>query len=115
LISEPLTRLLFERGAFTATDTLVTSRVQTLFFLQIPFHVAGMVLVRLLSALGRNFLLMLFGVIMVGTNTVADIILMQFLGVAGIALSTSLVFVVSFLLLYFGAKRAVPTIKVRSA
>jgi len=94
--SEPLVSLLFQRGAFTTEDTHLVSQVQALFLLQVPFVSAGMLLVRLTSSLHANHWLIWSAVIGVTVNVVLNYVLMQWLGVAGIALSTSAVFVVMF-------------------
>jgi putative peptidoglycan lipid II flippase len=99
VVSRPLAGLLFERGAFTADDAQLVSQLQMLLLLQVPFHLAGMVLVRVFSVVSRNQLLMVFGAVMLVTNAAANYVLMLFLGLPGIALSTSLVFAVSFGLL----------------
>jgi putative peptidoglycan lipid II flippase len=103
--STPLVRLLFERGSFTRGDTAVVSRIQVCFLLQLPFNVAGMVAVRLLSALGKNQVLMVLGIVSVVVNVVGNLLFMRPLGVAGIALSTSVLFAVSCLLLVLSASR----------
>jgi putative peptidoglycan lipid II flippase len=70
--SEPIIRLCFQRGAFTAHDAELVSHVQMLFALQIPFYAISIVAVRLLNYL-----------------------LIQWYGVAGLALSVSLMYLVS--------------------
>jgi putative peptidoglycan lipid II flippase len=96
LLSQPLVRILFERGAFTAADTDVVSRVQTFLALQIPFYALGVMGVRLISALQKNYLLMVVAALNTLLNLILNYILMKFMGVAGIALSTSMVYVASF-------------------
>jgi putative peptidoglycan lipid II flippase len=103
--SEQLIKLLFQRGAFTEQDTLVVQQIQNLFVLQVPFSVAGMVVVRFLSSMGRNYTLMTFSLGMLALNAVADVILAQAIGLVGIALSTSLVYALSFGLLLFESNR----------
>jgi putative peptidoglycan lipid II flippase len=88
--SPALVRLLFQRGAFTVQDTIVVSRVQAMYALQIPFYAAGLLYVRLLTAMKRNDLVMISAGINLGLDVVLNLICMKWLGVAGIALSTSL-------------------------
>lgn len=96
LLSRPLVRLLFQRGAFTPADTELVSWVQTSYAIQIPFYCCSQIFVRFLSAIQRNDLLLYVS----GFNLVLDIILnvalMRVWGVAGIALSTSLVYTIGF-------------------
>lgn len=104
-LSPSLTRLLFERGAFTAQDTLVVSQVQTMYALQIPFYAAGLLYVRMLTALKRNDLVMISAGISLALDIVLNLICMKYLGVAGIALSTSLFYIASLLFAFFMARR----------
>ena len=93
--SEPLVRVLFQRGAFTEADTVLVAWVQGLFLLQIPVYVLGMLLVRLISALQANRILMWGAGINLLFNIVCNYFLMKWLGVGGLALSTSLMYLVS--------------------
>ncbi len=93
--SRPLVRLLYQRGAFTEVDTVVVSGVQIFFALLIPFYTWAVLFVRLLSSLNRNDLLAYGAVINVCLNVLFNFILMRRFGVAGIALSTSLVYLTS--------------------
>ena len=81
--------------------------VQALFALQIPFYVLGIIGVRLLSATGGNRLLMWISIGNFVTNIVGNYVFMQFWGVAGIAFSTSLVYVVSSGVIYSGVRRRI--------
>ncbi len=98
-LSEPLVRVLFERGAFSAADTLAVAGVQSIYALQAPFFLLNIVLVRLISALQQNLLLVFAGLICVPLNAALNYALMRPLGVAGIALSTVLVQAVTLALL----------------
>ena len=98
--SEDLVRLLFERGAFTQLDTQLVARIQAFFLLQMPFYIAGIFLVRLISALKANYVLMWGTFISVIINVAMNYFGMIYLGVAGIALSTSIVYMVAFIYLF---------------
>jgi putative peptidoglycan lipid II flippase len=98
-ISTPLTRVLFQRGSFTGADTALVSKVQAFYAIQIPFYVCGMLFVRFLSAARRNELLMYGSAVSLLLDIGLNFELMKKLGVAGIALSTSLVYVVAFFFL----------------
>ena len=99
VFSRPLVKLLFQRGAFTSVDTDVVSRVQVFYCLQIPFYVLAMLFVRFISAARRNDFLMYAAGMNLVVNIVMNLILMKIWGVAGIALSTSIVSIVSLLFL----------------
>jgi putative peptidoglycan lipid II flippase len=95
--SAPLVHLLFERGAFTSMDTWRVSQVQALFLLQLPFYFLGILIVRLISSLNMNRILMQAAVINISCKIVFNYLLMQRLDAAGIALSTTLVYMVSLI------------------
>src|SRR5258708_3684296 len=97
--SMPLVRLVFQRGAFTSVDTDLVSWVQICYSIQIPFYICGMLFVRFLSSIRRNDVLMYGAGISLILDIWLNLILMRKLGIAGIALSTSLVYVVAFLFL----------------
>lgn len=95
--SAPLVRLIFERGAFTSMDTWRVSQVQALFLLQLPFYFLGILMVRLISSLNMNHILMQAAIINLLLKIVLNYFLMRRLGAAGIALSTTLVYIVSLI------------------
>ncbi len=91
-----IVRVLLQRGAFTAADATIVAHVQAMYALQMPFFAVNILIVRVLTAMKRNDIIMYSA----GLNLVLDVILnlicMRFFGVAGIALSTSLFYVASF-------------------
>jgi len=103
--AEPLVKIIYQRGAFTTEDTHAVARVLALFALQLPFYTAGILLVRLISAMLANHILMIGNVISVVLSITLNYLFMKKLGVAGIALSTSCVYLASFLFLHFSWKQ----------
>lgn len=95
VFSKPLVRVLFQRGAFTSMDTEVVGQVQRFYCLQIPFYVLSMLFVRFVSSVRRNDLLMYAAAINLTIDIVMNLILMRVWGIAGVALSTSSVALVS--------------------
>ncbi|MBW2082869.1 MAG: polysaccharide biosynthesis C-terminal domain-containing protein [Deltaproteobacteria bacterium] len=102
IYSEELVRVIFQRGAFTASDTRIVSRVQSFYLLQIPFYITGMLGVRMLSALKKNHILMIISGINLIANILGNYILMKYMGVPGIGLSTSIVYFMSTGLVFWG-------------
>jgi len=101
-LSEPLTQIIFQRGAFTGEDTNLVASVQAFFCFQIPFYIAGIMLARLVSSLRANHILMWAASINITANVGFNILFIHLIGLKGIALSTSLVYMISFFfLLYF--------------
>ncbi|MBI1744043.1 polysaccharide biosynthesis C-terminal domain-containing protein [Candidatus Acetothermia bacterium] len=103
--SEPLIRLLFERGEFRVSDSTLVGHIQTLYLLQVPFFTLAILRVRLISSLRANRVLMWGAAISFFLNILLDLIFMRWWGVAGIALSTSTVYFVSFCYLLFMSLR----------
>ena len=94
-LSVPIVRVLFQRGQFTEADTAQVAHVQAMLLLQIPFYTLGVLFVRLISSLQANQILMWGTAISFVVNITMNYVLMQVFGVAGIALSTTLVYIVS--------------------
>jgi putative peptidoglycan lipid II flippase len=95
-LSVPIVRILFERGAFTPTDTVEVAKIQALYALQVPFRMASLVLVRFIIASAENRALMVFSIVNAIVNVFGNWALSSWLGAPGIALSTSVVYAVSF-------------------
>jgi putative peptidoglycan lipid II flippase len=110
--SRPLVSVLYRRGAFTAADAELVARLQSLLAIQIPFLMMCALLVRFVSAIRRNDLLMYGSGINLMANVILNFMLMRIWGLMGIALSTSLMQVLSFVffatctLLLLGRTRA---------
>ena len=99
VLSQPLVRLVFERGAFTPETTQAVSHVQIYYTLQIPFYILSMLGARLLSALDGNSIMLRIGALNLALNIAGNYLFMQWFGVAGIAISTSLMYLISCLVM----------------
>lgn len=99
VFSEPIVRIMLQRGSFTAADTLVVAQIQSCFAIQVPFYIGCMLVVRLISAMRKNYILMIGSAFNLTINIGLNYVFMKWLGVAGIALSTSFVYVFSFFFL----------------
>ncbi len=98
--STPIVAFLFERGAFETVNTQVVGRVQSYYVLQIPFYFLGILGVKLISAFKKNhFLLVISGINLI-LNVVGNLVFMRYLGVAGISLSTSVVYAIAMAMIY---------------
>lgn len=98
--SEVIVRLLFERGAFLASDTTLVASVQTMYALQVPFYILSILGVRLISSQNQNHVLAVLAAINLVLNVVGNYVLSYYLGVAGIALSTSVMYAVCSVLVF---------------
>jgi putative peptidoglycan lipid II flippase len=106
-LSIPITRLIYERGEFTASNTQMVAL--TLFYFSI-----GLIPYSMLTLLNRVFYAMkdtrtplVVAAISIFFNFVFDFILIRYLSYAGLALSTSLVGIANFLALVFLLRRKI--------
>lgn len=113
--SAPIVSLVFERGAFTAEDTALVSRVQALYALQLPFFGVGILYSRLISSLGANRLLLVQAGICLAVDAALAFGLSRLLGVAGIALGTSVMYAVALGLLALMGRRALAAVSLGKA
>ena len=105
LQSDRIVVLLFERGAFTPEHSATVGSVQALYLLQIPFYLTGILGVRMLTAVGRGRVVMSIAAVNVLAKVVGNLVFMRWLGVAGIALSTSFVYALSCVLIFAALNR----------
>ena len=105
LTSKLIIKILFERGTFDAEDTQIVSQIQIYYALQIPFYVSAIFVVRLINSLGVNHFLAWGSSINLLVNIGANYVFVQWIGIGGIALSTSCVYLISFVFLYVLTKK----------
>lgn len=110
LFSEQIVQVLLQRGSFTADDARVVAQIQSCFAIQIPFYIGCVLIVRLISAMRQNQILAIGSAFNLTINIGLNYLFMRWLGVAGIALSTSFVYVFSFSFLLFFVVRNLKSI-----
>jgi putative peptidoglycan lipid II flippase len=110
IFSEPIVRLMLQRGSFTAEDALVVAHIQSCFAVQVPFYIGCMLVVRLISAMRKNHILIVGSACNLAINIALNFVFMRWLGIAGIALSTSFVYIFSFVFLLSFVLRNLKTI-----
>lgn len=105
--SEPIVSLLFERGAFSSSDTGLVAKIQAMCLLQVPSYIVCMLMVRVISALKANYVLMWGAVINLAMNVILTYVLMRSIGVIGIALASSVMYLISLSFLSFMSFRLI--------
>jgi putative peptidoglycan lipid II flippase len=100
LASADLIRILFQRGSFTAEDTVAAAWVQTMFAVHLPFYVLTNLALRAIAALERNAVAMWIALLFFAVNAIADWLLMRSIGAAGIALATAVAYALAALAAY---------------
>jgi putative peptidoglycan lipid II flippase len=93
--SEPVVALLFQRGAFTEADTKVVGEVQAMYLLQVPVYLVSMLFVRFVTAIRSTHVMVWGNVINLAVCVALTYVLMKILGVVGIALASSVMYLVS--------------------
>ncbi|TYB92398.1 MAG: murein biosynthesis integral membrane protein MurJ [Kosmotoga sp.] len=89
-MSKDIVALLFQHGAFSAEDTLITSSVLKAYLLGLPFYGYFGILARVYYAMKKPIFPAVVASVMAATNIVLDIVLGFTMGVSGIALATSI-------------------------
>ena len=104
MLAQPIVRLLYERGAFTADNTVVVAQCLAAFSLGLMFNGWVLMLSRGFYSLQRNWVPTTVALGTVGLNAVLDAFLYR-VGVWGIPLATSLVNIVGVALLLVAMRR----------
>lgn len=106
ILREPLVRILFERGAFTAADTSITALAFSFYLLGLFAYVAKVIAVRTLYSFQAMRTTVVVGAINVIINIIFILLLVKSMGIAGLALATSLATIIELcILLYVLHKR----------
>ncbi len=90
VLATPITRLLFQRGAFDTTATAITASCVQMYALGLVFQAVAPVLAKVFYAFKNTVTPLLVGLGIVGANMAGNIILSRYLGAAGIALATTI-------------------------
>tara|TARA_B100000508_G_scaffold98015_2_gene76882 strand:- start:5211 stop:6452 length:1242 start_codon:yes stop_codon:yes gene_type:complete len=106
LYSDEIISLIFERGAFKAVEVDFVSELLKFYILQFPFYVGGVVLSRLMSTLGKNDQVFVISFVALILNVMLNIGFTKWIGISGIALSTSVVYLFTFIALFFTSGNA---------
>lgn len=109
LLAEPVIRLLFERGAFTASDSATAAAVMRAYLLQLPFLLVVMVSQRALAAMNDTVAMALIAGLQLLLAGALAYALSQHFGVVGVALGTALATLVGSLILGMGTLRRLNT------
>lgn len=100
MFSSEIVRLFYERGAFLEKDTYIVAHIQSFFVWQVPFYIGGMLLVKVITSLQANHILMWASGVNLLLKFTMNYLFIQWIGVSGIALSTSLMYFGSFVFVY---------------
>lgn len=105
ILSEPVVRLLFERGAFDAVATQMTTVALFYYSLGIVANTANVMIVRVYFAMQDTITPIKLGLWAIALNIILNLILVRFMDHAGLALASSLAAGLNFLMLAFYLRR----------
>ena len=97
-LAQPLVRLFFERGAFDLKATVLTAFVTQMYALGLFGHALSPILAKVFYSFKNTATPLIIGGLCVGLNIILNIILSRLMGAAGIALATSIVMILNFIL-----------------
>jgi len=97
--AEPIIRLAFEGGTFGSDSTAVVTRVMQYSVVQLPFFICNSLLLKFATATKHVLAISAVAIVGLAVNVVASLLLMRYMGVAGIALGMSVSMLVSTVLL----------------
>ena len=94
-MSDWVVELWLERGEFTHEDTLKVSFIQKILLINVPFYLCTLIIVKFLTSINKNAFMAWISLFNLITNVVLNIILIKYYDVYGLAMSTSLVLIIS--------------------
>lgn len=107
VLAEPVVRIVFERGAFNSEATSMTAIALACYSIGMFGFGLREILNKVFYSIQDTKTPMLNGALAMGINIVFNIILIKFLGHAGIALSTSISALICILLLFNSLKKKI--------
>lgn len=120
-LSEPIVRVLFQRGAFDVKATQVTACAVSMYSIGLFAHAANPLLGRVFYSFKNTITPVIISIFTVGLNIVLNIVLGRLMGAGGIALATSISVTFGFIvynitvrkyLIPFTKRLAIETVKI---
>lgn len=113
LLRVPVVKILFERGAFNHSATLMTAEALAYFCLGLWFISVNTILTRAYYALKNIKAPLIFGVLSIVVNTILSYLLLPSLGHGGLALANSLAALANMLMLYIYLYKNIRALRIR--
>lgn len=95
LLSDWVVELWLERNQFTHDDTIKVSAIQKILLLHVPFYLCTLIIVKFLTSINKNSFMAWISLFNLIVNIILNIVLMKYYDVYGLAISTSLVLIIS--------------------
>lgn len=100
-LSDWIVELWLERDEFTHDDTLKVSAIQQILLVNVPFYLCTLIMVKFLTSINKNSFMAWISLANLIINIILNIVLIKYYDVYGLAISTSLVLILSSVF-YFG-------------
>lgn len=107
VLAEPIVRILFQRGSFSLQSTIMTSNALKLYAIGISGYAVKEILSRGFYSLGDTKTPMINSSISVIINIVLDLILIKPFSYMGLAMATSISYMVTVVLMFFSLRKKV--------
>lgn len=98
VLCQPIVKLLFQRGAFSAEATAITAFTVSMYSLGLFAYAANYFLISVFYSFKNTKAPLIISAVIVAINILGNIILSRILGVAGIGLATAIAAIVGFVL-----------------
>lgn len=114
VLATPIVEIAFQRGAFDAAATLMTSQALVFYTLGLVAMALKLLLTRVYYSLQDTKTPMVNGAISVALNVILNLILVKYMAHSGLALATSIATTVATFILLFGLKEKIGSLGTKS-
>lgn len=112
VLATPIVQIAFERGAFNAVDTIMTSKALVFYTIGLVAMALRILVTRVYYSFQDTKTPMINGAISVIFNIVLNLILIKFMAHSGLALATSIATTIAVLLMFYGLRRKIGSLEV---
>lgn len=107
VLAKPIVEVAFERGAFDASATVMTSEALIFYSIGLVAMALRLLITRVYYSLQDTKTPMINGAISVGFNIVLNIILVKYMAHAGLAFATSIATIIATVLMFYELKKKI--------
>jgi putative peptidoglycan lipid II flippase len=107
VLATPIVQVVFERGAFTPNDTIMTSSALVFYSLGLIATSLRSLIIRVYYSLQDTKTPMVNGGLSVGLNIILNLIFVRFMAHAGLAFATSISNTAATILMFYGLKKKI--------
>jgi len=112
-LNQPIIKLIFERGAFNSYSTQLTGSLLKMYSIGLFAHAVTLILIRIFYSFKNTSFPLYISLISCTLNLIANSFLTKYFGAPGIALSTSIIMILSFFLYSISLKKYLNPIPIK--